>query len=159
MTARRRKSWGRLAAAAFVAALLGGAGAARAASCTFSSVTGVSFGSYDVFSATPADGAGNIAYECTGGATVTISLSRGNAPSFLPRLMLKPGGASLSYNLYLDGGFSTVWGDGTGASAVYGPVSPPDNSIIMVPIFGRLPAGQDAQVGVYDDTITATINF
>lgn len=148
-----------LTALALVAAVLGGARAARAASCSFSSVTGVSFGSYDVFDPSPADGAGNIAYECTGGATVTISLSRGNAPSFLPRLMLKSGGASLSYNLFLDAGHSAVWGDGTGATAVYGPVSPPDGSIMMVPIFGRLPAGQDAQVGVYDDTITATINF
>jgi spore coat protein U-like protein len=146
-------------ALALVAAVLGGARAARAASCSFSSVTGVSFGSYDVFDPSPADGAGNIAYECTGGATVTISLSQGNAASFLPRLMLRSGGASLSYNLYLDAGHAAVWGDGTGATAVYGPISPPDNSIIMVPIFGRLPAGQDAQVGVYDDTITATINF
>jgi spore coat protein U-like protein len=146
-------------ALALVASVLGGARVARAASCSFSSVTGVSFGSYDVFDPSPSDGAGNIAYECTGGATVTISLSRGNAASFLPRLMLKPGGASLSYNLFLDAGHAAVWGDGTGATAVYGPVSPPDGSIIMVPIFGRLPAGQDAQVGVYDDTITATINF
>lgn len=153
----RARRW--FAVAALAAAALAGVGAARAASCSFSSVTGVSFGSYDVFASAPTDGAGNIAYECTGGATVMITLSRGNAASFNPRQMLKMGGATLDYNLYLDGAFSAIWGDGTASTFVYGPISPPDNSIIMVPIFGRMPANQDAQIGSYSDTITATINF
>lgn len=132
---------------------------ARAASCSFNTITGVGFGNYDVFAASPTPSAGNIAYTCTGGATVTITLSKGSAPSFSPRWLLGPPGFHLTYNLYLDAGTSTIWGDGTGTTGVYGPISPADNTTVMVPIFGSIPAGQDVPVGAYTDTITATINF
>jgi spore coat protein U-like protein len=132
---------------------------ARAASCSFNTVTGLSFGSYDVFVASPTPSAGNIAYTCTGGATVTITLSIGSAPSFTPRWLLGPAGAHLQYNLFLDAGHATIWGDGTGVTGLYGPNAPADNATVMVPIFGSIPNGQDVPIGSYTDTITATINF
>lgn len=132
---------------------------ARAASCSFNTVTGVSFGNYDVFAAAPTPSAGNLAYTCTGGATVTITLSKGSAPSVSPRWLLGPLGAHLEYNLFLDAGDATIWGDGTGVTGLYGPSSPADNTTVMVPIFGSIPAGQDVPVGAYTDTITATITF
>jgi spore coat protein U-like protein len=143
-----------LTLAAFLPARL-----ARAASCSFNTVTGVSFGTYDVFAAAPTPSAGNLAYTCTGGATVTIALSKGSAPSFVPRWLLGPPAFHLQYNLYLDAGLSTIWGDGTGVTGLYGPSSPADNATVMVPIFGSIPAGQDVPVGSYSDTITATITF
>jgi len=132
---------------------------ARAASCSFDTVTGLSFGNYDVFAASPTLSAGNLAYTCTGGATVTITLSIGSAPSFAPRWLLGPPGAHLQYNLFLDAGHATIWGDGTGVTGLYGPNAPADNATVMVPIFGSIPAGQDVPIGGYSDTITATINF
>ncbi len=133
--------------------------AARAASCSFNTIAGVSFGNYDVFASTATASAGNLAYTCTGGASVTITLSKGSAPSFSPRWLLGPPGFHLTYNLYLDAGGSTIWGDGTGTTSLYGPISPADNATVMVPIFGSIPAGQDVPVGSYSDTVTATITF
>jgi len=135
------------------------AGAARAASCSFVTVSGAAFGSYDVFAAGDTDSAANISYVCNGGPTVLITLSRGNAPGFSPRLLMRAGGGTLDYNLYLDAARSTIWGDGTGVTGQYGPTSPPDGNIVAVPIFARIPAGQDAAIGAYSDTITVTINF
>jgi spore coat protein U-like protein len=34
-----------------------------------------------------------------------------------------------------------------------------NNQTMNLPIFGRMPTGQDVSVGIYSDTIIATINF
>jgi len=132
---------------------------ARAASCSFSNVTGPAFGSYDVFAPSSTDSAGNIAYSCTGGATVVIALSMGNGPTFTPRHLQAPGGFLLPYNLYLDANHATIWGDGTGATSTSPPNSPADGAIVMVPIFASIPPHQDVPMGHYSDTITVTLNF
>jgi spore coat protein U-like protein len=132
---------------------------ARAASCSFSSVTGPAFGSYDVFASSSTDSAGNIAYSCTGGATVVIALSMGNGPTFNPRHLQAAGGFLLPYNLYLDANHSTIWGDGTGVTSTSTPNSPADGAIVMVPIFASIPPHQDVPMGHYTDSITVTLNF
>jgi len=133
---------------------------ARAASCSFMSVTGPIFGAYDVFNATSTDSAGNISYSCTGGATVTIALSLGNGPTFAQRHLVRLGGATLAYNLYLDPGHSMIWGDGTGPSLMSPPSSPADGSVVMVPIFASISPHQDVAVGGgYTDSIMVTMNF
>lgn len=127
--------------------------------CLISTVP-VLFGTYDVFALSPLDSTGSVTYSCTLvlGGTITIDLSRGNAASFQPRQM-RQGSASLNYNLYRDAGATQIWGDGTGGTVRYGPVTPPESSPTTVPIFGRILPGQDVPIGSYSDTITATINF
>lgn len=131
-----------------------------AINCTVSTV-GVVFGTYDVFSGSVNTSTGTVTYNCkgVGGATITMFLSRGSANSFQPRQMVQAGGATLSYNLYLDATGAMIWGDGTGGSQEYGPVHPANNSSTPVTIFGQIPAGQDVTTGTYTDTIIATINF
>jgi spore coat protein U-like protein len=149
-----------LVAALVVAGVVALAPEARAQSCSFMSVTAPAFGTYDVFSAASNDTAGSLSYSCTGGATVTITLSRGSAPSFSPRQMQRSGGGTpMSYNLYLDAGHAQIWGDGTSSTFVSGPTSPADNAVNVVPIFGSIPAGQDVAVGGYGDTVVVTLNF
>ena len=146
--------------AAFIASGALGAPLARAASCSFMSVTGPAFGAYDVFNPAATDSAGNVAYSCTGGAMVTIALSLGNGPTFSPRHLQRAGGSLLAYNLYLDAGHTMIWGDGTGASLTSPAVAPADNAVVMVPIFASIPAHQDVPVGgPYSDTIMVTLNF
>ena len=147
------------AAALLVCALALAATPARAASCTFMSVTAPALGTYDVFNPMSTDSAGNIAYTCAGGATVTIALSMGNGPTFSPRHLLRMGGFLMSYNLYLDGGHSMIWGDGTGVSVMSPPNSPADGAVVMVPIFASIPAHQDVGLGAYTDNIMVTLNF
>lgn len=135
------------------------AAATAEAACTIST-TAVSFGSYNVFSASPDDGTGQITYRCTAPRPplVTIQLDKGGAPSFNPRQM-RMGSEVLNYNLYLDSTRSTIWGDGTGGSQAYSQSSPQPNQNINVSVYGRIPAGQDVSAGNYSATVTATIFF
>ena len=127
------------------------------AACTIST-TPVSFGSYNVFSATPLDTTGTVTYRCGTERNIRITLNRGGAATFNPRRMLK-GSEALNYNLYRDAARTTIWGDGTGGTQVYSDANPPNNQNVTVNIFGRIPAGQDVTAGSYANTITATINF
>jgi spore coat protein U-like protein len=132
---------------------------AAISSCSFVSTVGVNFGAYDVFNTSPTDSTGSITYSCTSLlGTITINLSKGSAPTYFPRQM-RNGTDTLNYNLYLDAARVSVWGDGTGGTSRYGPVSPPLLSRVTVTIYGRIPARQNVRVGSYTDTITVTINF
>jgi len=125
--------------------------------CTISA-SGVSFGSYNVFSNTSLDASGSVTYQCFPLAVnVQIQLNRGAAASFSPRQM-RQGSAVLAYNLYTDAARTIVWGDGTGGTQVYSALAAALIDII-VPIYGRVPARQNVQAGPYSDTITATILF
>jgi spore coat protein U-like protein len=127
--------------------------------CAFDSTIGVNFGSYDVFNTVATDSTGSITYTCTSvPSPITIDLSKGSAPTYIPRQMRKAV-ETLSYNLYLDAARILVWGDGTGSTSRYGPVVPLLVLPVTVPIYGRIPARQNLSVGSYTDTITATINF
>jgi len=124
------------------------------------SATAIVFGTYDPFSPAPHDTAGNIVYRCgSQDHDITISLDRGSAPSFSQRRMLR-GTEPLFYNLYLDAARTIIWGDGTGGTLAYFLHNPQaNNQDLRVPIYGRIPAGQDVGVGDYANTIVITINF
>jgi len=143
-----------------VAALLASLPAKAQIDCSVDVNTDVDFGIYDVFNVSPTDSIGTIEYECqdVGASTITIDLSRGNAPTYNPRWMLQ-GAEPLNYNLYLDAARTTIWGDGTGGTSRYGPVTPPESTVVELTIYGRIPPEQDVSGGNYEDTITVTINF
>lgn len=131
-----------------------------ALTCTFSSVTGVNFGSYDVFSANPTKVTGSITYSCTqigGPKLMMMDLSTGTSGTFANRT-LRSGSNVLYYNLYPDAANSQVWGDGTGATYQY-VIDPTNVAVVVLTVYGTIPAGQDVGVGSYTDTITVTMNF
>ena len=129
----------------------------EAASCTIST-TAVSFGVYDVFSATATDSTGTITFKCTGNASVTINLNKGTSATFNPRV-LTSGSNTINYNLYTDAARGSIWGDTTGGTSNYANANPTNNQSIVVTVYGRITSGQDVSAGSYSDTITATINF
>ena len=145
-------------AAAALAFFTAAPGAAQ--SCSISTVSGVSFGSYDALNASPLDQTGSIAYQC--GilyiGTVTVDLSAGGSGTYFPRKMHK-GVALLQYNLYRDATRLLIWGNGTGGTSRFGPVVPLLGIPNTLTIYGRIPAGQASPVGNYTDTVVATINF
>jgi spore coat protein U-like protein len=130
------------------------------AACTVSA-TGVNFGTYDVYATTPTDSTGTITYRC--GITdfdIQITLSPGTSGTYLGRELQQAAGTDrLQYNLYDAASRNTVWGDGTGGTTYYSRHNPPNGRDVVVTIYGRIPAGQDVGVGIYADTIVATINF
>ena len=128
------------------------------ASCSFTSVTDVGFGTYNVFDTLPnTSGVGSITIRCQGvsGNAYDVTLSTGQSHSYASRVM-KSGANSLTYNIYTSASRSIVWGDGSGGSnkqTVY------KNSTTTLSLFGQIPAGQDVANGTYTDNLIATVSF
>jgi spore coat protein U domain-containing protein, fimbrial subunit CupE1/2/3/6 len=135
---------------------------ASAMECSIRSVSGLVFGSYNVFSGTPLDTSGAIIYRCTGVAgadSLIIQLTSGNAGTFASSRALLDGAFRLDYNIYLDAARSTVWGDGSAGTNQHGPVQPVEAADTSVAVFGRIPPRQNARAGSYTDTVIVTIVF
>jgi spore coat protein U-like protein len=134
--------------------------AQAAVNCRINTIA-VAFGSYDVFSSSVLTSVGSVSIRCVGigrgTSPVSVSLNPGNSGNFQPRKMLRDS-ETLNYNLYLDPGGSQIWGDGTSGTQIFSAMTS-NNQTLNLPIFGRMPAGQDVSVGIYSDTIIATINF
>lgn len=135
---------------------LAAAGHAEAQNCSISVPTSVAFGTYDVYG-TFVDSTGTVRIGCILATNVTVDLSDGNAPTFIPRYMVN-GAQHLTYNLYLDAARTTIWGDNTGGSshATPGTIF---FAYVNLTIYGRVPAGQDVTAGAYTDSVVATVNF
>lgn len=142
--------------AAFVALVPQASSAAT--SCTFTSVSPVSFGVYDIFATSPNNnGVGSITIDCQGSGNdnFDVTLSTGQSHSYTTRVM-RSGSNRLNYNLYTSADRSAVWGDGHGGSQRR---TVRKNKATTLSIFGQIPAGQDAAVGTYADPIVATVTF
>lgn len=114
----------------------------------------------------PLDAQGRVSYRCSnrgGGAgskgkwIAQISLSRGQSGSY-QRLLQGPRDR-LEYNVYLDAQRQLVWGDGTGGTHVVTDHAKPNNKEVVIPVYGRIPAGQDVRAGRYTDSLVVTIDF
>jgi spore coat protein U-like protein len=155
------------------AVLLAFAGSAEAASKTTSfnvsasvaanclvSATNLGFGSYTGVAAL--NGSSDVKVRCTNGSGYTLKLSAGNG-SYATRL-LKNGSNSLQYNLFTDGAYTSIWGDGTSSTAVVTGTGAGMAlaSEITHPVYGQLPdntTNEAAPVGSYNDSITVTVEY
>jgi spore coat protein U-like protein len=119
----------------------------------------IAFGTYDPTSTIALDTAGTVVYRCTQrDHNIMITLSQGGGTSYANRRMVK-GVDQLFYNLYRDAGRTIIWGDGSAGTQAYIVRNPANNQDISVPIFGRIPALQNAGEGSYGDIITVTLAF
>jgi spore coat protein U-like protein len=141
-----------------IATLVMLAGAQRIeAACTLSA-TAVAFGTYDVFQVGPADSTGTITYRCSNNDhNIRIAISAGASGAFANRT-LKTGSENLRYNLFY-GGFTQVWGDGSGGTTTYFENNPPNNKDVVLTVYGRITAGQDVGIGSYTDTVVVTLEY
>ena len=124
----------------------------------------VAFGGYNPLSLSATDTTGQVTVTCVGvislAVNYTISLSTGLANSYAPRKMAF-GSSRLNYNLYTNNARTTVWGNGSNGT---GTVSDGYGLALLLvvrdyTIYGRLPAQQNVEAGVYADTITVSINY
>jgi spore coat protein U-like protein len=142
-----------------LAVLLLAALSARAeAACTVSA-TAVSFGTYNVFTSTATTSTGTITYRC-GNAdhNIRVDISTGSSGTYTART-LKQSTEELSYNLYIDSAFASVWGDGSGTTSDYTKSNPPNGTDVILTVYGQVPAQQDVTAGSYSDPVVATLNF
>jgi spore coat protein U-like protein len=160
MQERRAMSIRRTIVAAILFAILVAMPSASEAACTIST-TSVAFGTYNVFNVAPVNSTGSVTYRCGFFewlfVTITITLDPGQSGTYAARTMRK-GAESLAYNLYRDTTFSQVWGNLSQGTTIYS-ARPPLATNVNVPVYGRVPPGQDVSAGLYTDTVIATINF
>jgi spore coat protein U-like protein len=136
------------------------------ANCTISAAN-LNFGNYDPVSANAAAGSDlyantTVTVACTKGApNVWIGLDAGaNAANATGTTRAMATGTNyLSYDLYLanpNPAPGAVWGNTQATGKSYVAAS---KAATALTVFGRVPKNQDAAVGSYADTITATINY
>jgi spore coat protein U-like protein len=125
------------------------------------SATGVNFGAYDVFVTTPLDSTGTVTVACDQSPPPDVVVSfgpSGTSGAFIPRQMRSASSSDrLNYNLFVNAGRSTVWGDGAAGTSTVFLKNVTKNRPVVTTIYGRIPAGQDISVGSYTDSITVTI--
>ncbi|MGB6605851.1 MAG: spore coat U domain-containing protein [Steroidobacteraceae bacterium] len=134
-------------------------GASITGSCT-ASATGVSFGTYNLLSATPLESTGTVTVNCSaatvkGTNSVTVSLSAGQSGSFTARRL----GTGFTYNLYQNAAFTEIWGDGTGNSTLYTGSITKKLPSFTATVYGQIPALQNPAPGSFTDTITVTVDY
>ena len=122
--------------------------------CTLN-VTGVNFGSYDVFSNSALDSTGNIDVNCPNGVGYSMALTAGGG-NYTQRVM-SSGVHRLNYNLYIAANRAVVWGD-----AISGTVTVNGTGIgvnVNHGVYGRIPALQYVYPGSYSDIIIVELTF
>jgi len=104
----------------------------------------------------------DITVRCTAATPFSIALNQGVTGNYGGRRMTSVGGDVLVYNLYTDGTYGTVWGNGTdGGSTVGGAGTGMANALTRT-VYARLLASDNVgpvEVGAYSDTIVATITY
>lgn len=117
-----------------------------------------SFGNYSSVSGSNLDATSTIDVTCTNGTSYDVSLNAGTtAGGTIAARLMTDGSNTLGYNLYTSAARTTVWGDGTGASAIVSGAG--TGALQSLTVYGRVPASQAAPVGGYSDTVTATVSF
>ena len=149
----------RRAACAIVVGLVLHARAAAAASCFLDATAPVAFDKYDVFAGADLDFAGSVTLRCLLSLSVTIDIGPGygsyNARSMKHTTLVGP---TLNYNVYVDAARTKIWGNASSGNFHFGPTLALVASVV-IPIYGRIPARQDATAGDYADTLVITLNY
>lgn len=123
------------------------------ADCSFSIAQNLNFGVYNPVQSGDNLSSSNISITCNPTATYTIKLSPGNSNQFSNRYMSGTTGDLLSYNLYIDSGRTSIFGDGTGGTAYISTTNTNSN------IFAKIPQLQNVAAGAYSDNITLNLTF
>jgi spore coat protein U-like protein len=123
------------------------------------SATNLSFGTYDAASGSPLDATSAVSVYCSNGLSYDVALNIGSGGGTFVTRTLADGGNTLNYNLYSNAGRSTIWGDGTGSTAIVSGSGTGLLSAVTHNVYGRVASGQDRAVGSYASTITVTVTF
>ena len=122
--------------------------------CTLN-VTGVNFGSYDVFNNSALDTTGNIDVNCPSGVGYSMALTAGGGTH--TQRVMNSGAHRLNYNLYTAANRAVVWGDATSGTVTVNGTGIGVN--VNHGVYGRIPALQNVHAGSYSDIIIVELNF
>lgn len=131
------------------------------ASCNISgSVLNFGSGIDPLAAAVPIDASSTLTVQCTNTTPYSVSLNAGvnaGGASVFGSRAVKSGAHLVGYQLYLDTGRATVWGDGSASSSTVSGTGSGSNQSLT--IYGRLPSLSGAVPGSYTDTVTVTVNY
>lgn len=142
---------------------------ANVASSCIVNATDIAFGAYDPADANataPLDATGTVSVRCTRGtSTAVAALNQGANPTSdstcaSPSRQMNGGGTErLRYDIYRDASRAEVWGCDPTSNVQ--PIPTFTSSLIPVTLttYGRIPAGQDAAIGSYTDTVQVSVTF
>ncbi len=145
-----------------IAALLLFACDAKALLCIVTD-TGVAFGIYSPLTSPPLTSTGTVTVTCTAlvpvSETYTVKLSTGASSSF--SRYMSSGSNTLNYNIYVDSGRTSIWGDGTSGTSyqTFSGTLPLGVTITNFTAYGNIPSQQNAQLGIYGDLIVITVAY
>jgi len=133
--------------------------------CTISTAD-IAFGAYDpivTHASVDLDAQGSVTTTCTVGSAGKVIIGQGLDPADnssdidpLRRMGGPSEGDYLNYQVYSDAGRSTIWANDTD----YGKTYNASGSAEVMPVYGRVGAGQTAAVkGSYTDTLLVTVNY
>ena len=100
---------------------------------------------------------GSVVPNCTNTTPYTVSLDAGTGTgaTVAARKMTGPSSATVTYSLYQDAGFGTVWGN-TAGSTVGGTGSGSPQSIT---VYGKVPVQAAPAPGAYADVVGVTVAY
>lgn len=130
-------------------------------SCTVSG-SALNFGSAidPLATGVPLDASSTLTVTCSNTTPYAVSLNAGTnaggASNFTSRTM-KSGSNTLGYQLYVDSGRTTVFGDGTASSSTKSGTG--SGSAQSISVYGRVPTLANVVPGTYTDTVTVTITY
>jgi spore coat protein U-like protein len=123
--------------------------------------TDLVFGNYDPVSAhasSPLDSTASITLTCTQGTVAAVGVGDGNNYSSGRRMAASGGSEFLEYGIYADAARSLVWRT-AGAIGRMSFSAAPSTAPRTVPVYGRVPAGQNVSVGSYADDVVVTVTY
>jgi len=125
------------------------------ANCSITGADSLSFGSYNPLDSSDNISQSNITIDCSGRRSFTVKLSTGSSADYSQRKLYNNSNP-LNYNIYLDTGFTSIWGDGTNNTNFYSNTNRGTDVIIA---YGKIPAQQNISQGTYSDSIIVTLEF
>ena len=94
---------------------------------------------------------------CTMDTNYKIGLDEGSGSGATVSVRkMTSGSNTLNYSIYQNSGYTTVWGDTIDTNTVAGTGSGTEQQI---PVYGMIPANQQAPIGSYTDTVNIEVTF
>jgi spore coat protein U-like protein len=117
----------------------------------------LAFGTYLPTQSTNTTAQTSVSVTCTNGTPYNVGLNAGIGTGATVATRKMTSGANLlSYSLYSDGGYSTVWGSTIGTNTVTGTGS---GLVQTITVYGSITALQAVPAGAYTDTITVSLTY
>ena len=117
----------------------------------------LAFGTYTPTQATNTTAQTTVVVTCTNGTPYNVGLNAGTGTgATVATRKLTSGSNLLSYTLYSDSGYSTVWGNTIGTNTVTGTGSGLSQTIN---VYGSITALQAVPAGNYTDTVTVSLTY